>query len=148
MSFAPRPSIPATRLWPVAHGMVAWFMAAARRRAGGVDELHEARDLLVYWERRARHLPRWALLRRREARAAARVWRARVADAERLRYGGGLLGAVTQYSAERRMPARLAHRGHQVLRLAAATAVTVALTLLLVFAAAIAVAVDTALSVL
>jgi hypothetical protein len=148
MSFAPRPSITATRLWPVAQGVVAWVFAAARRRSGGVDELQDARELLVYWERRARRLPRWALLRRREARAAARVWRARVAEAEHLRYGGGLLGAVALYSAERRMPVRVAHRGHQALRIAAATAVTVALTLLLVIAAAIAVVVDTALSVL
>jgi hypothetical protein len=88
------------------------------------------------------------VLRRREARAAARVWRARVADAERIRYGAGLLGAVAQYSAERRMPVRLAHRGHQAARIAAATVVTVALTLLLVLAAAVAVVVDTALSVL
>jgi hypothetical protein len=58
MSFAPRPSISATRLWPVARGTIAWMAAAARQRAGGVDELQDARELLLYWERRARRLPR------------------------------------------------------------------------------------------
>jgi hypothetical protein len=112
---------------------------------GAADELEEARELLAYWEQRARRLPRWALMRRREARAAAWRWRERVRDAERARYGRGLLGAASQLAVERRPPATLAHRGRQAARLAAYTAVTAAITLALVAAAAVAVVAEAVL---
>jgi hypothetical protein len=121
---------------------------ALRRRVRGVDDLEEARELLAYWERRARRLPRWALMRRREARAMARVWRERVADAERLRYGRGLLGAAALYATEGRVPTVVAHRGRQAVRVAAVTAVSMVVCVLLVVAAALAVLAETALSVL
>ena len=112
---------------------------------GAADELEEARELLAYWEQRARRLPRWALMRRREARAAAWRWRERVRDAERARYGRGLLGAASQLAVERRPPATLAHRGRHAARLAAYTAVTAAITLALVAAAAVAVVAEAVL---
>jgi hypothetical protein len=112
---------------------------------GAADELEEARELLAYWEQRARRLPRWALMRRREARAAAWRWRERVRDAERARYGRGRLGAASQLAVERRPPATLAHRGRQAARLAAYTAVTAAITLALVAAAAVAVVAEAVL---
>ena len=109
---------------------------------GGADELDEARELLGYWERRARRLPRWALMRRREARAMAWRWRARVRAAEQARYGAGLLGAASQLAVERRMPTKLAHRGRQAARVVGYVAVTAAMTLALVAAAAVAVLVS------
>ena len=112
---------------------------------GAADELEEARELLAYWEQRARRLPRWALMRRREARAAAWRWRERARDAERARYSRGLLGAASQLAVERRPPATLAHRGRQAARLAAYTAVTAAITLALVAAAAVAVVAEAVL---
>ena len=112
------------------------------------DELAEARELLAYWEQRARRLPRWALMRRREARAMARRWRERVRTAEQVRYGHGLLGAASQLAVERRMPTTVAHRGRQALRLAAYTAAFAVLTLVLVFAAAVAVVAEAVLGAL
>jgi hypothetical protein len=128
--------------WPAAQGVLAGLAELAttlRTPRGVADELDEARELLAYWEQRARRLPRWALMRRREARAMALRWRERVRHAEQERYGRGLLGAASQLAVERRMPATLAHRGHQAARIAVYTAVTATLTLLLVLAAAIAV---------
>jgi hypothetical protein len=112
------------------------------------DELEEARELLSYWERRARRLPRWALMRRREAREMAWRWRERVRAAEQARYGRGLVGAASQLAVERRMPTSLAHRGRQAARLAAYTAATAAITLVLVAAAAIAVVAEVVLGAL
>ena len=117
-------------------------------RTAAADELAEARELLAYWEQRARRLPRWALLRRREAHATARRWRQRVRTAEQLRYGHGLIGAASQFAAERRMPTSVAHCGRQALRLAAYTAAFALLTLMLVFAAAVAVVAETVLGAL
>jgi hypothetical protein len=114
------------------------FMDAARVRARADDELTEARELLAYWEQRARSLPRWALMRRREAREAAARWRALVAEAERERYGGGVLGAVSQYALERRAPVSLAHRGRRAVRLTAYAAAATALTLVVAFMALVA----------
>jgi hypothetical protein len=136
---------------PVAHG---WLDAMGRvvesLRAPRVsaDELEEARELLAYWELRARRLPRWALARRREAREMAARWRARVRDAEQVRYGRGLLGAAAQLALERRMPATLAHRGRQAIRLAAYAALACAVTLALVLAAALAVVAEAVLGAL
>src|SRR5215216_2479864 len=109
------------------------------------DELDDARELLTYWEQRARRLPRSALRRRREAREMARRWRTRVRLAEQARYGRGLLGAASQLAAERRMPTALAHRGRQAVRAVAYTAAAVALTVLLVAAAAMALVVQAVL---
>jgi hypothetical protein len=117
-------------------------------RAAAAAELAEARELLAYWEQRARRLPRWALLRRREARATARRWRERVRTAEQVRYGHGLIGAASQLVVERRMPTTVAHRGRQALRLAAYTAAFALLTLMLVFAAAVAVVAEAVLGAL
>jgi hypothetical protein len=105
---------------------------------GVADELDEARELLAYWEQRARRLPRWAVMRRREARAMAWRWRERVRAAEQERYGAGLLGAASQLAVERRMPASIAHRGRQAVRVVGYAAVTAAITLALVAAAAMA----------
>jgi hypothetical protein len=119
-----------------------------RSPRGVADELEEARELLAYWEQRARRLPRWALMRRREARAMALRWRERVRIAEQQRYGHGMLGVASQFAVERRMPATLAHRGRQAARLAAYTVVTAAVTVLLVLAAAIAVVAEAVLGAL
>jgi hypothetical protein len=117
-------------------------------RAAAAGELAEARELLAYWEQRARRLPRWALLRRREARATARRWRQRVCTAEQGMYGHGLTGAASQFAAEHRMPTSVAHRGRQALRVAAYTTAFALLTLMLVFAAAVAVVAETVLGAL
>lgn len=121
---------------------------ALRTPRAGDDELAEARELLGYWERRARGLPRWALVRRREARDMCRRWRARVREAEQVRYGRGLPGAASQLAIERRVPVGVAHRGRQAARVALGVAVTVTLTLLLVLAAAVAVVAEAVLGAL
>jgi len=135
------------RLWPAAEAL-AELVSRLRTPRGAVDELAEARELLAYWERRARQLPRWALLRRREARTMAARWRARVRDAERVRYGTGLLGAASQLAVERRMPTTLAHRGRQAVRLAAYGAVATGVTIVLVLLVAVIVAADAVLHAL
>jgi hypothetical protein len=66
--------------------------------------LVEARESLSYWENRLQTLPRTAVRKRREARAMVERWRERVAEAERAEYGAGMLGAVFQVMAERRLP--------------------------------------------
>ncbi len=80
------------------------------------DSLHEARESLAYWEDRARRLPRHAVLRRREARAMATRWSSRVADAERERYGRGILGALMVVVAEGRVPEGTRHSGRRLAR--------------------------------
>jgi hypothetical protein len=146
------PSAPAQRPpWPSVQGLVAGLaeLAASLRTPRGVaDELEEARELLVYWEQRAHRLPRWALMRRREARAMALRWRERVRAAEQERYGRGLLGAASQLAVERRMPTTLAHRSRRAARVAAYAAVTATVTLLLVLAAAVAVVAEAVLGAL
>jgi hypothetical protein len=91
-------------------------------------ELHDARDSLEYWEERARRLPRYALRRRREARAMASRWRARVLAAERSTYGEGVLSAALMLLAERRLPQRLKTTGRRAARIAVGTAVAVVAT--------------------
>jgi hypothetical protein len=137
--------------WPARQGLLAGLaelVGTLRPPRGVADELDEARELLAYWEQRTRRLPRWAVMRRREARAMALRWRERVRAAEQARYGPGLLGAASQVALERRMPTTLAHRGHQAARVAVYTAATAALTLLLVFAAAVAVVAEALLGAL
>jgi hypothetical protein len=112
------------------------------------DELDEARELLAYWERRARMLPLWAVKRRREAREMAWRWRERVRAAEQVRYGSGLLGAASQLAVERRMPTNVSHRGRQAARVVGYAAVTAAITVALVAAAAVVVVADALLGAL
>jgi hypothetical protein len=143
------PSVRAQRpAWPGFQGTLAGVVEALRTPRRAADELEEARELLAYWEQRARRLPRWALLRRREARAMALRWRERVRLAEQDRYGRGLIGAVSQFAIERRMPATVAHRGRQAARVALYTAGAAALTLFLVLAAAVAVVAEAVLGAL
>jgi hypothetical protein len=78
--------------------------------------LEDARESLAYWETRARTLPRHAIRRRREAREMAARWRDRVAEAERLVYGRGLLGALLLLAAERRLPEKTRQTGRLVVR--------------------------------
>ena len=137
--------------WPAAQallGGLAELADALRTPRGAAAELDEARELLTYWEQRARRLPRWALMRRREARAMAGRWRERVRAAEQVRYGRGVLGTASQFAIERRMPTTVAHRGRQAARLALGTAVAMGVTMLLVFAAAVAVIAEAVLSAL
>ena len=79
-------------------------------------ELEDARESLAYWEARAHALPRHAIRRRREAREMTSRWHARVADAERLVYGRGLLGALLLLAAERRLPQPVRRQGRVVAR--------------------------------
>ena len=137
----------AARAWFEARGGLAGLVETLRTpRAGVADgELAEARELLAYWEARGRRLPRWAMLRRREARDMARRWRERVRDAEQRSYGRGLLGAAALYAIERRPPTSLAHRGRQAGKVVLYTAASAVLTMLLVLAAALAVIADVVL---
>jgi hypothetical protein len=124
--------------WPSAQTLLAGLaklVVELRTPRGAADDLEEARELLAYWEQRARRLPRWALRRRREAREMAWRWRERVRAAEQVRYGSGVLGVASQLAAERRMPATLAHRGRQAARLTLYGAMTIAVTLMLVVVA-------------
>src|SRR3954451_15128491 len=89
-------------------------------------DLHDARDSLEYWEERARRLPRYALRKRREARAMTSRWRARVLDAERSTYGDGFLGAALMLVAERRLPTRVRSSGRRAARIAIGTRIAVA----------------------
>jgi hypothetical protein len=127
--------------WPAAQALLAGLaelVVELRSPRGRADELDEARELLAYWEQRARRLPRWALRRRREARAMAARWRVRVRTAEQVRYGAGVLGVASQVAVERRMPASLAHRGRQAVRVSLYAAATVAVTVMLVAVATLA----------
>jgi hypothetical protein len=137
--------------WPAAQGWLnglADLASALRNPRGSAEELEEARELLAYWEQRARRLPRWALMRRREAREMAWRWRDRVRAAEQVRYGRGLLGTASQLAVERRMPTGVAHRGRQAVRVVAYAAATAAIALVLVFAAAVAVVAEAVLGAL
>ncbi len=82
------------------------------------SDLHDARESLAYWEARARRLPRYAVRKRREARAMVTRWQVRVHDAERRTYGEGVLGAALMLVAERRLPARVRTSGRRVARIA------------------------------
>ena len=97
--------------------------------------LEDARESLAYWEARARRLPRWAIRRRREARAMAARWHARVGEAERARYGRGLLGAVLLLAAEGRLPEPARQVGRRVLRRTAQAALLVAAALTVIVVA-------------
>jgi hypothetical protein len=90
--------------------------ALAPASFGSDHELEDAREALAYWETRARTLPLHAVRRRREAREMAVRWQARVAEAERMVYGRGLLGALLLVAAERRLPQGVRRSGHVVAR--------------------------------
>ena len=92
-------------------------------------ELEDARESLAYWEERGRTLPRHALRRRREAREMAARWQVRVAEAERLAYGRGLLGALVLLAVERRLPQSVRRSGAVVARRVAHVAVAVCVCL-------------------
>ena len=93
-------------------------------------ELEDAREALAYWEHRAHALPLHAVRRRREARDMAVRWQARVAEAERIVYGRGLIGALVLLAAERRLPQPMRHRGHVLARRLAQAAAAVLVCLL------------------
>jgi hypothetical protein len=93
-------------------------------------ELEDARESLTYWETRARTLPLHAVRRRREAREMAVRWQARVAEAERMVYGRGLLGALVLLAAERRLPQGVRRSGHVIARRLAHAFVVVVLCLM------------------
>ena len=99
------------------------------------QELQDARESLAYWEDRARTLPLHAVHRRREAREMAVRWQRRVAEAERLVYGRGLLGALVLLAAERRLPQGVRRSGHLVAR-RVARALVVAFVCLMALAVA------------
>ena len=86
-------------------------------------ELEDARESLAYWETRARTLPLHAVRRRREAREMADRWQQRVAEAERLVYGRGMIGALLMLAAERRLPQGARRSGRVVARRVAQAAV-------------------------
>ena len=93
------------------------MLAALAPATFGPDrELDDARESLAYWETRARTLPLHAVRRRREAREMTHRWQMRVAEAERIVYGRGLLGALLLIASERRLPQQTRHRGHLVAR--------------------------------
>ena len=141
----------ARQSWPVADGWrdgLGRLAESLRAPRAAADELDDARELLAYWEQRARRLPRWALMRRREAREMARRWRVRVRHAEQVRYGRGLLGAASLLAIEHRMPTAVAHRGRQAARVALYAAATATLTFALVLAAAVAIVAEAVLGAL
>ena len=111
-------------------------------------ELEDARESLAYWETRARTLPLHALRRRREAREMASRWQARVAEAERLVYGRGLLGALLLLAAERRLPQGVRRSGTVVARRLAHAAIAVCVCLVALFAAGLWVVVEVLATVL
>jgi len=106
------------------------FAALASTTFAPDRELEDARESLTYWETRARTLPLHAVRRRREAREMAARWQARVAEAERMVYGRGLLGALLMVAAERRLPATARRTGHVVARRVAQAAVVVVVCLM------------------
>ena len=93
------------------------MLAALAPATFGPDrELEDARESLAYWEARARTLPRHAIRRRREAREMTARWQARVAEAERLVYGRGLLGALLLLAASAGSRSRSAACGRAAAR--------------------------------
>ena len=80
------------------------------------QDLEDARESLAYWEARARTLPLHAVRGRREARVMADRWQARVAEAESVVYGRGLIGALLLLAAERRLPQGARRTGRTVAR--------------------------------
>src|SRR3954452_9408706 len=112
------------------------MLAAIAPATFGPDrELEDARESLAYWEHRARTLPLHAVRGRREARVMAGRWQARVAEAEAVVYGRGMLGALLLLASERRLP-QGARRTGQVVARRAAQVFAVALVCLFALAVA------------
>jgi uncharacterized membrane protein len=103
--------------------------------------LSEDRESLAYWERRARTLPRHAVLRRREARALAARCSERVAAAERAEYGRGVLGALLVVACEGRVPETARRTGRGVARRAGQAVALATVTCVAVLVCAVAVVV-------
>ncbi len=103
--------------------------ALAPARFGSDRELDAARESLAYWESRAQALPRHSIRLRREARDMASRWQVRVAEAERVAYGRGLLGALVLLAAERRLPQPVRAHGRLVARRLTQAAVAACLCL-------------------
>jgi hypothetical protein len=61
--------------------------------------LEQARSSLEFWGRRRQMVPFYRRTERREADEMIRRWRARVAAAERARFGTGLLGQIRRWLA-------------------------------------------------
>src|SRR3954468_14788790 len=112
-------------------------MAAPAPDGAGPDlaELDDARESLVYWETRAAALPRLAVRARREARGRALRGRARVTEAERTAYGGGLRGALLLMVSELRLPEPTRQAGRHAMHRARQAAVVLVVALLTVLAA-------------
>jgi len=104
-----------------------------------MSALPEARESLTYWESRLQRLPRHAIAKRREAREMAARWRERVAEAERLEYGAGLLGVLAMMLSERRLPVAVRQTGRTVLKVGLAVSAVLALLVIALFVLAIAV---------
>ena len=104
--------------------------------------LDDARESLVYWEDRARRLPRHAVRRRREAREMTLRWQARVAEAERAHYGRGILGALLLLAAERRLPEPTRRAGQRIARRTAQAALVLVVALLAMVVAGLYAAVE------
>ncbi len=104
------------------------------------QDLVDARESLSYWTRRTQRLPLRAVRKRREARILARRWSARVAEAERAHYGGGVVGALLMVLLDRRLPEPSLQAGRRVARwtrgaFAVAAVAVVALTVTAMLAA-------------
>lgn len=104
--------------------------------------LSEDRESLAYWERRAKTLPRHAVLRRREARVIAARCSERVAAAERERYGRGVVGALLVLACEGRVPEGARRTGRGVARRAGQAFALAAVTCVAVLVCALAVVVQ------
>jgi hypothetical protein len=118
------------------------------RRFAALDDddpaacLEEARESLAFWEDRTRRLPMHNVRGRREARAMAARWRARVAEAERAHFGRGVAGALLQVALERRLPAHTRHAGRTLARRTAQVAIGLTLASVALAVAAVVVLVE------
>src|SRR3954468_19198870 len=90
--------IPRTRTgWPTLEGVISASEDTDRILVATLTApppLEQARESLEYWTRRRASLPVYKRAARREADEMMRRCRERVAEAERRRYGTGLMGLV------------------------------------------------------
>ncbi len=100
--------------------------------------LHEAREALSYWDARHRSLPRRRLAARREARAMALRWEARVREAELAAWGSGPMAMLRRWVLRPRPTlARRVDRALTVVLVLAVAATLVGAAALLAAAAAL-----------